>query len=146
MIQFLGEGKLPEDPGQAKKLVVQEPQFSLIDNILYCVDHEHDNKKTVAVTKHLREKLIRETDRGVQGGHFSGCKVYKALRGLWWWQGMHSDVLAFRRKCVTGGGYQHRPPLRSIPVERPFQNLEKTSWTFHACNVAISMLLCSRTS
>ena len=85
MIQFLGEGKPPEDPTQATKLIIQEPQFPLIDKILYYVDHQHDNRKRVAVPKHLKEKLVHKTHGGVQGGHFSGHKVYNALRGLWWW-------------------------------------------------------------
>ena len=68
MIQFLDEGKLPEDLGHARKLVIQEQQFSLIDKILYYVDHQHNNRKKVAVPKHLREKLIHETHGGTQGG------------------------------------------------------------------------------
>ena len=128
MIQFLAEGKLPEDPGQARKLVVQEPQFSLIDKVLYYVDHQRGHRKRVAVPKHLREKLLQETHGGAYGGHFSSHKVYNALKGHWWWRGMYSDVFAFCKRCpdcavVTGGGRQHRPPLRPIPVERPFQKI-----------------------
>ena len=41
---------------------------------------------------------------------------------------MHADVLAYCKQCpdcavVTGGGRPHRPPLKPIPVERPFQKI-----------------------
>ena len=41
---------------------------------------------------------------------------------------MYSDILSFCKKCpdcavVTGGGRLHRPPLKPIPVERPFQKI-----------------------
>ena len=66
--------------------------------------------------------------RHTDGGHFSTHKLYGTLLGHWWWQRMYADVLAFCKKCpecaiVTGGGRQHRPPLRPIPVQRPFQKI-----------------------
>ena len=41
---------------------------------------------------------------------------------------MFADVLAFCNRCpdcaiVTSGGREHRPPLRPIPVKRPFQKI-----------------------
>ena len=41
---------------------------------------------------------------------------------------MHADVVTFCKRCpdcaiVTGGSRQHRPPLRPIPGERPFQKI-----------------------
>ena len=41
---------------------------------------------------------------------------------------MYVDVLSFCKRCpdcavVTCGGRQHRPPLRPIPVDRPFQKI-----------------------
>ena len=41
---------------------------------------------------------------------------------------MYADALAFCKRCpecaiVTGGGRQHPPPLRLIPVQLPFQTI-----------------------
>lgn len=116
------------DSTQAKKLVAQETQFSMIDKILYYIDHRHGNRRRVAVPQHLREKLLRKTHGGTYGGYFSSHKVYNTLLRHWWSKGMFADVLAFCKRCpdcavVTGGSRQHRPPLRPIPVQRPFKKI-----------------------
>ena len=128
VMELLGKGKLPDNPDQAVKVMAQESQFSLLDGTLYYIDHRHDNRRRIVVPCHLREQLLSESHRGPFGGHFSGPKVYKALVRHWWWPGMYADVISFCRKCpdcaiVTGATRQHRPPLRPIPVERPFQKI-----------------------
>ena len=128
LIEFLREGKLPENPTHARKVAAQESQYSIVDGILYYVDHRHDNCRRVAVPQHLRERLLQETHGGRHGGHFSNHKIYNTLLKHWWWPGMHADVVTFCKRCpdcaiVTGGSRQHRPPLRPIPVERPFQKI-----------------------
>ena len=55
VMELLEKGKLPENPDRAKKLVAQESLFSLIDGILFYIDHRHGNRKRVAVPHHLRE-------------------------------------------------------------------------------------------
>ena len=128
IIEFLEEDKLPEDPVCARKLVAQKPQFSIVNRVLHFIDHRHDHQRRVAVPSHLRERLLREILGGTHGGHFSSRKLYNTLLKHWWWKGMCADVLSFCKRCpdcavVTGGGYQHKPPLRQIPVERPFQEI-----------------------
>ena len=128
MMKFLEKGELPDDLDRAKKLVAQESQFSVIDGILYYIDRRHENRKRVFVPSHLREHLLRETHGGMFSGHFSAHKLYNALLKHWWWRGMYADIFAFCKKCpecaiVTGAGRQHRPPLRPIPVQRPFQKV-----------------------
>ena len=128
MIEFLGENKLPYDSSQATKIAAHESQFTLADGVLYFIDHRHGNQIRVVVPRQLREKLLQEVHRGTSSGHFSARKVYNALLRHWWWSGMYADVLAFCKRCpncatVTCAGRQHRPPLRPIPVTRPFQKI-----------------------
>ena len=82
----------------------------------------------VAVPLRLREKLMQETHGGAYGGHFAGSKLYNTLSRQWWWPCMYKDVLAYCKGCpqcatVSGGGRQHRPPLKPIPIKCPFQNI-----------------------
>ena len=128
MIEFLGENKLPDDSSQAKKIAAQESQFTFTDGVLYFIDHRYGNQRRVVVPRQLREKLLHEVHGGTYSGHFSARKVYNALLRHWWWSGMYADVLAFCKRCpycaiVTGAGRQRRPPLRPIPVTRPFQKI-----------------------
>ena len=53
IIEFLEEDKLPEDPVRARKLVAQEPQFSIVNRVLHFIDHRHDHQRRVAVPSHL---------------------------------------------------------------------------------------------
>ena len=107
IIEFLQHGKLPDNPICAKKIALQEPQFSLINYVLYYIDHQHKYRKRVAVPAHLRERLLREAHGGTHGGDFSSHKLYNSLLRQWWWRGMYTDVLAFCKHCpdcavVTG--------------------------------------------
>ena len=126
VVECLHSGKIPDNHSRAKKLVARESLFTLVDGILYYLDHRRDNRKRVAVPRHLREKVLQESHRGVYSGHFAGNKLYNNLVKHWWWDGMYADAVAYCKKCpecaiVTGGGCQHKPPLSPIPVQRPFQ-------------------------
>ena len=59
IIEFLEEDKLREDPVRARKLVAQEPQFSIVNRALHFIDHRHDNQRRVTVPSHLRERLLQ---------------------------------------------------------------------------------------
>ena len=115
----MGQERLPDDPEQSRKLVAKVSQFNLIDGILFYVDGKRGHNRRVVVPHHLREKLLQESH---------GLKLYNTLIRHWWWGGMYADALAYCKKCpdcaiVSGGGRQHRPPLKSIPVHRPFQKI-----------------------
>ena len=60
------------------------------------------------------------------GGHFSAKRLYKTLVTRWYWEKMYADVEKFVKSCpdcmfVTGSGRRRLPPLKPIPVQRPFQ-------------------------
>lgn len=128
VMEFLQTRKIPEDDCKAKKLAAREALFTLVDGILYYLDHRRDHRKLVVVPCHLREVILRESHRGVYSGHFAANKLYNLLVRHWWWDGMYADTLAYWKKCpecaiVTGGGRQHTPHLTPVPVQRPFQIL-----------------------
>ena len=71
---------------------------------------------------------MHESHRGVFSGHSAGLKLYKALSQRWWWAGMYNNILLYCKSCpecamVAGAGRQHRPPLKPIPIQRPFQKI-----------------------
>ena len=84
IIAFLESGSLPEDVQKARKIVVQEPSFALVDGILYYLDSRHGDRKRVAVPKHLRQGILEENHSGPMAGHFSGERLYKSLLRHWW--------------------------------------------------------------
>ena len=123
---FLQKGELPSEERRARKIALQASLFTIDDEILYYVDPRQKQQRRVAVPRHLYEQILRESHSGEMCGHFSGKRTYATLVRLWWWDGMHTDVLRFVRNCpvcatVSGGGKVIRPPLHPIPVQRPFQ-------------------------
>ena len=125
---YLQREELPIDSERARRLVARAPQFVINDGILNYLDQGRRDSLRVAVPTHLREKLMHESHRGVLSGHSAGPKLYKALPQRWWWAGLYNDVLLYCKSClecvvVTGAGCQHRPPLKPIPTQRPFQKI-----------------------
>lgn len=128
LILYLKHQRVPGDPDRARKLMAKASQFALIDGVLMFLDHHRKERKRLAVPLHLRERIMRESHNGSYSGHFAGPKLYNTLSQQWWWSGMYNDVMAYCKQCpecaiVTGSGCQHRPPLKPIPVERPFQKV-----------------------
>ena len=99
IIDFLSDGRLPNDSNRAKVIASQEALFTLVDGVLYYVDPKSDHRQRVAVPQHLWKQLLEENHRGLYGGHFSGPKLYSALVKRWWWRGMYTDVLAYCKRC-----------------------------------------------
>ena len=128
LMLYLRDEQLPDDPERAKMMVAKASQFALADGVLVYLDHNRGDRKRVAVPLPLREKIMRVAHGGVSAGHFSGPKLYSALSQQWWWPGMYNDVLSYCKRCpecavVPGAGRQHRPPLKPIPIQRPFQKV-----------------------
>ena len=126
MIQYQKKGVLPGDPLLAKRIAAQATQFELVDGVLCFIDLKRRNKKRVVVPSHLREKLIGEVHGGPMSGHFATTRIFTTLSRTWWWDGMYQDVNRHCKTCpqcvmVTGAGRPGHPPLKPIPVSRPFQ-------------------------
>ena len=99
IIAFLESGSLPEDEQKARKIVVQEPYFALVDDILYFLDSRHGDRNRVAVPKHLCQGILEENHSGPMAGHFSGKRLYKSLLHHWWWPGMYTDTVNHCTSC-----------------------------------------------
>ena len=125
---YLMRKELPEADDEARKIVLQAPNFTIVDSILYFIDNKRDHRKRAVVPTSLQQQLIRENHGGRFGGHFSGLRTYAKMALCWWWDRMYSDIMEFCKVCpecvtVSGVGRRHKPPLHPIPVSRPFQIL-----------------------
>ena len=128
IIHYLENGTLPDDNKLSRKIAHISPQFAVLNRILYFVDAKQKNRARVAVPSHLREQILRESHSGAMADHFSGSRLYNTLCHHWWWDSMYHDSQEYTRNCaecaiMSGTGRPQRPPLRPIPVSRPFQIL-----------------------
>ena len=123
---FLEKEELPADSKRARKVALQSPLFVIEDQVLYYLDQRQKRLKRTVVPSHLKEPILWENHSNRMGGHISGRRMYGALIGRWWWDGMYADSLRYAHNCpvcanVSGGGRIERPSLHPIPVQRPIQ-------------------------
>lgn len=79
IIQFLEQCELPQDPTRARKIAVQGPLFTLVDDVLFYLDPKHSDRRRAVVPEHIRGRVMEENHHGAMGGHFSGNRLYNAL-------------------------------------------------------------------
>ena len=100
MIDYLKNGKLPENEPQAKKLVMEHSQHDLIDDILHHENPANHGSWHVVVPAELQSELLQEAYRGKFAGHFAEKRIYETLRKCYWWKGMLGDVRKYCRSCI----------------------------------------------
>eukprot|EP00731_Ephydatia_muelleri_P007839 Em0004g177a len=129
LCDYLECGTLPENSqSDVRQLVAKAMHFTIVDHVLYFVDHQRGNRKRAAVPVHLQEQILLENHGGIMAGHFSGQRLYNVVSRRWWWDTLYHDSFEFSRNCaecavVSGYGRRNQPPLHPIPVQRPFQIL-----------------------
>ena len=122
---YLSEGELPENAELAAKIVMQASLYTMVDKILYYIGQKNSPPRVVVPSDH-KQKLIKEYHAGIMSGHFSGPRIYKAISRQWWWEHMYQDINNYTHNCpqcaiATGVGRKQLPPMKSIPVDHPFQ-------------------------
>jgi hypothetical protein len=121
LMSYLENGILPKDFKVAQNVMTKAHLFIVEDNVL----KNHRTKRAV-VPNELKDMIIDVEHRGPLAGHFSSHRLFKAISGSWYWEGMYKDISKFCRVCpqclvVSGSGKRCKPPLFPIPVQRPFQ-------------------------
>ena len=124
----LESGILPCDEREVKCVAKQVLNFVIIKKVLYFIESLKGggSRCRAAVPSHLQRQILEENHGGKNAGHFSGPRLYAALRRKWWCQNMYKHAVEFCRSCgecatVVGVGRQKKPPLHPIPVQHPFQ-------------------------
>ena len=95
------EGDLPPDQEQARRLVLEKPNFHVVDGLLCHTNPALPDKLQLVVPNCLKSTLLRESHNGKFAGHFAERKLYATLRTKYWWKGMRSDVHAHCHSCIA---------------------------------------------
>ena len=72
MLEYLKDEKLPLDGKKARRIVLENKYYGLLDSILH---HESPTHTGVVEPKGLQKELIEEAHGGLFAGHFSEKKV-----------------------------------------------------------------------
>ena len=121
LCDYLEHGVLPENSqGEIHQLVAKAMHFTIVDHILYFVDHQSGNRKRAAVPVHLQEQILPENHGGIMVGHFSGQHAFTMLLVVVG-GGTHCIMIPLNSvRTVRNVQLCH---LHPIPVQRPFQIL-----------------------
>ena len=121
LCDYLEHGVLPENSqGEIHQLVAKAMHFTIVDHILYFVDHQSGNRKRAAVPVHLQEQILLENHGGIMVGHFSGQHAFTMLLVVVG-GGTHCIMIPLNSvRTVRNVQLCH---LHPIPVQRPFQIL-----------------------
>ena len=128
IIALIECGKLPADEKLARKLVLEQDQYDIIDGILHHENPANPGYWRIVVPKSLQQNVLEEAQSGRFAGHFAERRVYDTLKKSYWWKGMRAAVRRHCRSCLIcatrkGTGRAARPPLQPIAVGGPFHRM-----------------------
>ena len=83
IVDYISDGKLPEDEKEACYLTLRSQKFTVLDGILYYI--ESDKTLGVVVPQADREHLFNESHSGTFGAHLRGAKIHSQLSRHYWW-------------------------------------------------------------
>jgi hypothetical protein len=87
-------------------------------------DEELGTPKTVPIIgKELRQKVLEQFHNTTVGGHFGAEKVFERCKKECYWAGLYSDAVRHCERCTKCQQVKQKtmkPPLRSIPVGKPW--------------------------
>ena len=122
IVQYITEGVLPTNEGSARKILLSQSSYTVLDGVLYHV--EEDKTLRVIPPTNNRHQLFLEAHEGAFSGHLRQAKIHSQLSRHFWWPGMRKDINEWCRNCTKCAsrsvGQAVRPKLSPIPVGGPF--------------------------
>ncbi|KAI3754656.1 hypothetical protein L1987_54443 [Smallanthus sonchifolius] len=111
VIDFLKEGKLPDDEAEAVRLQIKAKQYVIEDGYLYKKSYLSPLLRCVGPDQ--SNYLIREVHEGICGTHSGPRSVVTKLMNLgYYWPTMHKDASKELHKCE---GCQLHAPIKASP-------------------------------
>jgi hypothetical protein len=122
IIQYLINGRLPEDKPKSRKVKMHSARYTILGGQLYRKGH------TDPLLKCLRnfeaEYVLQEIHEGVCGNH-SGSQMlaHKEIRADYYWPTMNKDSVEIVRKCDKCQRFAQvmkSPPEKLSPITSPW--------------------------
>lgn len=121
-INYLKEGKLPDDKNVARKLRMRSARYTLIENVLYKRGYTLPLLKCVSGRE--AEYVLQEIHKGICISHFgSQMLAHKAVRVGYFWPGMNknsSEIVKHCDKCQRFDKATTNPPEELSPISSPW--------------------------
>ena len=125
LILFLQDDKnLPADDKQARALILQAPDYSLQDGILY---HHHFIRgkgpkeermcQQIVVPRPLQDDVLRSYHDSPLGGHQGEDRTFNCLRMKYFWKTMFHDVVAYVKSCQECQQAKRKFHAKNAPLQ-----------------------------
>ncbi|RDX98498.1 Tf2-6, partial [Mucuna pruriens] len=131
MVEYLKEGRLPADPGEASKVRKEAPKYTLIEHWLYRRGFSSPLLKCVDPKE--AEYVIKEVHEGVCGTHIGGrALARKIARAGYFWPSLKADCMDYVKRCDT---CQRFADNHQAPAEQ--MHTVTSPWPFHKWGIDI---------
>lgn len=118
-LNYFKHGIMPDDPVERRRLQRRLPSYVYKANTLYRQSFGQEILLR-CVSRDEAEKILKEVQHGVCGGHQGGPKMYHSIRiGGYYWPGIMIDCLRVARSCHNcqiHGDLKHQPPVPLHPT------------------------------
>ncbi|XP_075499387.1 uncharacterized protein LOC142537778 [Primulina tabacum] len=118
IVDYIIQGKLPEDRAQAAKIKKQAPMFVFLSDVLYRRSYQGPLLK--CLSEEEVEYVLREIHEGCCGEHLGGIALSrKAILAGFWWPQMNQDAARLVQKCQGcqhHSNFHHRPATSMQPI------------------------------
>jgi hypothetical protein len=133
VIQFIQQGKLPNDRDLARRVTLQADDFFISNDQLFHLARLKSKKRLHMLTPRFQQLVIPKSLRLQvmqsihEFSHYGFAKCHATARQKFYWHGMASDLQTFISSCcicqqINKTSTQHLP-LHSIPVKGLFECL-----------------------
>ena len=125
MYRYLAEGELPLKEREARRVLKESEQFTIVDEVLFRI--QLDKTLRLVVPAEERRRLFDEVHAGIYASHQRTSKIHAVLSKHYWWPAMRKDIERWCKECTIclerRAGPAVKPLLTPIPVGGPFDRV-----------------------
>ncbi len=126
IIRYLKRGTLPEDRGEAHKVLRKSMLFHFENDVLKHIDPHLERELRVFVPKDMRETIFEIYHSSILAGHQGVNVTYRRIHRKFFWEGMYGDTVRFLQSCEQclrnkRGAQPTRGPMQEFEIESFFE-------------------------
>jgi transposase InsO family protein len=106
MIEYLGDGTLPDDPKQAQHIALLADQFVIENEMLYHLHRDHRPTRGITIItqkvipKSLRAAVLKACHDSKYSAHLDVKRTYARVSTRYYWRRMYTDVKEYVESCT----------------------------------------------
>jgi hypothetical protein len=106
MLTYLRLGSLPLDDKKARKILLEQDDFTIIDDVLHHFYHSRTKSKDkiarvvkqICLPRILRSTVIKACHD--DSAHLGLLRLFETIKAKYFWQRMYSDIEEYVKTCI----------------------------------------------